>query len=149
MLSERNTGKLWKGLDGITIDVELRSTEYLQAFIAGYEYRSRVRRLLTTLGLPEPTAIAAYRAELEQRKSHGDPNAENYRVFERERDELLTTCRGQYAAYHEGNRLYTGPDRNIVYAEARRQVPHGLIMVQPIVPKDEEPVFRISSRVRL
>lgn len=74
-----------------------------------------------------------------------DPNAINYRAFDRERPDLLAMYPGGFAAYHNGARVAVGNDRNAVYREARDKIGLGLIMVQPVVRKEDEPVIRLRS----
>lgn len=76
-----------------------------------------------------------------------DPNRDNYSAFENERKELLRDYRGQYAAYHNGTRLCVDPSEEVAYQEARSQVPIGAILAQHIIPKNEEPVFRLGRPI--
>tara|TARA_Y100000034_G_C6679063_1_gene298436 strand:+ start:100 stop:381 length:282 start_codon:yes stop_codon:yes gene_type:complete len=74
-----------------------------------------------------------------------DPNHSNIKTYLEERDSLLETNRGEYVAYHNGSRVDIGDDRDSLYEKVRSQVDSGVILVQQIIPEEEETVFRLRG----
>ena len=74
-----------------------------------------------------------------------DINKTDIDAYEKERDELLKKHSGKYVAYSNGHRILIKVDEDILYREARKLVPHGVIMINKIIPRDQEPAYELRT----
>lgn len=69
----------------------------------------------------------------------------DWAAFVRERASLLHQYPGGYVAYHKGVRVAVGNNEDEVIEAAKEVAPPGILLVQQIIPEEQDRVVRFSS----
>jgi len=74
-----------------------------------------------------------------------DPNKKNFDAYLGDRDELLKKHYGEHVAYCQGKRITINTSEDEAYKKAVNETEGGVILVQQIIPVEEEPIVRFRS----
>lgn len=77
-----------------------------------------------------------------------DPNHANLLAFERDRQELLGSYAGSYAAYYNGRRVAIGSNAETTYSEARKEIGPGVILIEEVRPRVQDRRYQIRAPFR-